>query len=263
MRVESFGSRGPRKIVRNVYRGVYFYSSDGGALGPKQQASIVAAAKKIPPVVWDKLASAGTRIFMMKNKDAVMAPVALEYMNAIGVSKKDAIYSYKGEKDMAYTDKARHPVAVVGIGTLPPYPSGMPRPKNTKSEGPGHILMHETAHTVDFSFQVMKAMGAAYGNLEGKTFRSAAKAAQVAKQYRRQPMSVIEPGRMDVSALPAFRSTVPKDYTAGYGDATKTFDDTVKYPKAEVFAEALAHYWSGNPVPWKMKTFFDDYFTER
>jgi len=248
----------PRTIVRNVYRGVFFYSSDGGTLGPQQQASIVAAAQKIPTKVWDKLAMVGTRVFVMKNKDNVMAPVLLEYLRALGVPKADAIYSFKGEKDMAFTDAGRHPVAVIGIGSLPPFPNGQPRPRGGVEQNQvGHILIHETAHTVDFSFQFMKTLGAIYATTERKTRRTTDLASDVIDKYINQPLSTTAPGRMDMSARKDFRSTIPKNYTAGYGESTIRYDKTVRYPRAEVFAEALARYWNKEMIPPKMQTFFD------
>ena len=251
-----------RSITKHIYKGVSFYSSDGRTLGPQQQQNIIKAAQKIPDKVWNRLAMADTKVFVMKSKDDVMAPIVLEYFHALGVPTKDVIYSFKGEKDMAYTDAGRHPVAVVGIGPPPPFPNGQPRPNNPANEGQaGNVLLHETAHTLDFSFQVMKAIGAAYGKMEHKTFRTALRASQVAEKYINQPVSVTEPGRMDVSARKDFRSTIPKDYTAGYGESTVQYDKTVKYRRAEVFAEALARYWNKENIPPKMQGFFDNYFS--
>jgi len=250
-----------RTITKHIYKGVSFYSSDGRTLGPQQKQSVIKAAQKIPDKVWNRLAMADAKVFVMKNNEKVMAPVALEYFKALGIPKADAIYSYIGNKDMAYTDAGRNPVAVIGIGKLPPYPNGMPRETPPGNEGQGHVILHETAHTLDMSFQVMKAIGAVYSGLERKTLQSAAKAHEVTQQYRSQPMDVTEPGRMDVSARKDFRSTIPKDYTAGYGDPTKQYDKTVKYPRAEVFAESLARYWNKEMIPPKMQGFFDNYFS--
>ena len=245
-----------RSVTKHVYRGISFYSSDGRSLGSQQQKNIILAAQKIPAKVWDRLVEAGTKVIVMKNKDNVIAPVFTEYLKAVGIPHEDLIRELrntKGEKNISYTDAGRHPVAVVGWGSLPPNPNGTPRFDD--QEVAGHILRHEIAHTVDFSFQVMKAMGAAYGNLERKNLRTAVRAHEVQQKVQNEPIDVTEPGRMDVSNLKAFRSTVPKNYTAGYGESTVRYDSTVHYPRQEVFAEALARYWNKEMIPPKMKGF--------
>lgn len=249
-----------RVVKQHIYRGVSFYSANGGSLGPKQQQHIVTAAQKIPAPVWNRLAQARTKIIIMQNREGGLHPLMREYLSAIGIPRK-AQSSLSGEKDIAFTDAGRHPVAIVGIGTLPKLPNGEPRPTYGNQEGMGHILLHETAHTLDTSFQVMKALGAAYGGLERKTFRTQARFLATHKAQHEEPMSVVAPRRTQVSNTKAWRQSLPNDFTAGYGNPSRQYDRSDTYPRSEVFAESLARYWDKRKLPPKVQGFFEDYFT--
>jgi hypothetical protein len=253
-----------RVVTKHVYRGVSFYSATGKTLGVEQQKGIILAAQKIPTKVWDRLAMAGTKIIVMNDRERTMAPKFIEYMQAQGIPRQDTIDSFSGEKGMAYTDKYRHPVAVVGIGGFPNREPGY------VVENAQHTLLHETAHAVSMSFEVMKAVGSAYHGLERKNINSQARAMKTVEEYREQPFATSAEqmpanrgggSRMDVSERPDFKKTIPHDYTAGYGDASRSYVPGGE-PASEVFAESLAHYWNGSVIPKKMKSFFDNYFDE-
>lgn len=263
----------PRTIVRNVYRGVSFYSSNGGTLGPQQQQTIVAAAQKIPPKVWDQLARAGAKIFIMRANDPAMAPNFVEYLKtreAPGNPRRLAPpgtpplttgqikQAYGGARDISYIDKDGHPISIIGVGRAPRR-SGITEEEGLQAPR-GHVLQHETGHAVDEGFGVMMALSRAYHGLNRKTFQSQAAAMKVIGQEKASPFGY---SPFNVSKSPAFRSTIPKDYTGGYGDETGTrmYAPGGERP-SEVFAESLANYWNGGTVPPKMKTFFDEHFRD-
>jgi hypothetical protein len=254
--------QGARSVTKHVYRGVSFYSTTGKELPKRWQEGIVKAASKVPEKVWDRLAMANAKVFVQENKDPGIAPMFMEYLDGIGVPRKWANDVYS--KDIAYTDLSGAPVAVVGIGALAPWPNGTPR-TFARGEGTNHVLLHETAHTLDFSFQIMKVIGAAYHGLDRKTPGSAKRAEQVARDINNEPFSTVDPSKTSVSHTKAWNKTVPENYTAGYGDPSKLYDTETSYPKSEVYAESLANYWDEKrrkKLPPKMTKFFDNYFSE-
>jgi hypothetical protein len=254
-----------RVVTKHVYRGVSFYSTTGRALPVRWQKSIIQAATKIPSQVWDRLAMSNVKILVQENKDKGIPPTFMEYLDGIGVPRKWANDVWS--KDIAYTDAGRNPVAVVGIGALPNLPNGEKRPV-TSGESTGHILLHETAHAMDFSFEIMKVIGAAYHGLDRKTPRATKRATEVIKDVNAEPFSTIGQNnayhskKTLVSSTNDWENVVPENYTAGYGDPTVRYDKTEEYPQSEVFAEALARYWNKEKIPKKAQSFFDSYFDE-
>jgi hypothetical protein len=266
--------QGARSVTKHVYRGVSFYSTTGKELPKRWQESIVKAASKVPEKVWDQLAREGTKVFVMPRDDPAMAPKFVEYLKTREAVDSPARLAppgtpplttgqikeaFLGARDLSYLDKDGHPIAVIGIGAEPPLPRGIEREPVVPSP-PGHILGHEVGHTTDQAFGVMLAIGRVYHDLNRKTLRSQVAAAQVISNEKKAPFGY---SPNIVSKSPEFRETIPKNYTAGYGDESRLYAPGGERP-SEVFAESLANYWDGErkkKLPKKMIQFFDQHFS--